>query len=255
MKLSIFPYIGNKRKEIKYFNEYLNMKNIDNFIDAFCGTCSVPVYIYHNKKKCNFIMNDIDKTLIEIYKDIQLNGFDKYVKFYNDFLKELTKENRIEKMIYLRQNKENKLYYFVHLKMSTSLKYKRLPKTELKEDDYKYVIEFIRDKRTKFYNLDYSEIFKMKFKKSYYFIDPPYFFSFNSNYSNFGNVTKENNKYKDNTKMYIDILNLFKKRKNILMIISKNEIISYLYKKYIVKEYDKRYELTKVKAVHMIVYK
>jgi hypothetical protein len=119
----------------------------------------------------------------------------------------------------------------------------------------KFLIFFDWIKKSKFTNLNYSEIFDeyANKKNCFIFLDPPYLDSFNNNYNN-GNKNDINNYIIDKTNIFIDIIVLLKKSKcEIMLIINKNAITNFLYKKYIKDEYNKLYQCTKNKTIHYII--
>lgn len=64
-----FSYCGNKREEVEYILDNLNLEGITTIIEPFCGSCALSYYIstkYPNKFK--YILNDIDNKLIELLK-------------------------------------------------------------------------------------------------------------------------------------------------------------------------------------------
>ena len=53
-----FPYVGNKREEVEYILNNLNLDNITTIIEPFCGSCALSYYIstkYPNKFKYIYI--------------------------------------------------------------------------------------------------------------------------------------------------------------------------------------------------------
>ena len=58
----------------------------------------------------------------------------------------------------------------------------------------------------------------------------------------------------DKTEIYIDILNFLKRAEcKILLIIGCNAITEYLYKGYIIGKYEKRYDITGKKSIHLVI--
>ena len=63
-------YAGNKRNEVLKLYETIepNLKDIKTIIEPFCGTSAFSYYIsLKHPKKFNYILNDNNKYLIELY--------------------------------------------------------------------------------------------------------------------------------------------------------------------------------------------
>ena len=113
---------------------------------------------------------------------------------------------------------------------------------------YDEIDKLYRSPRVHYSCQDYKTIFE-QFKddeKALLFLDPPYFNSFNAKYSDFdGACITEDGMRIDNTRMYVDILNLLKSAKcRVIMIINKSALLDELYRDFIGEQYDKIYSLT-----------
>lgn len=244
-----FSYQGNKRQEMKYIN--IDFDNYDIIIEPYAGSCSFSHYLYFNKglKNKEYIINDIDSNLIKLFNDIKQSGSKKYYDYCNDFLlkyKEETKE-AIEDFKNKIKNKENslldyffynKIYNFHKGKFPTRGFGKKLKENTQTDEFYK---------KAHIYNVDAFEIIE-KYKdnhKALIFLDPPYFNSCNNNYIMNNDILKDENNniiYEDGTKLYIDLLDLYKGSKcKLFMIINGNSILNYLYRDYITNKYIKKY--------------
>lgn len=278
--LGILPYVGNKQSEIKFFDKYLDNENIKKVYEPFCGSCSVSLYLFSKNNNIKSFCNDIDNGLINFYKQIQ----DKPIEFINEYNKLIPECGKFEKNEYekiiqeYKKSVENNIYtfnsavlYFFFNKIYNVRRglypiNKKYNKINI--DNYKTFFDWL--KNTTFSNLDYIEFIKdiENKKDSFIFLDPPYFNSINTEYKSFKNYNSVNTEYKkfkrksigvdyfivDNTKIFTDILDILKKKKNkTLLIINKSCIIEYLYKKYIKEEYIKLYRMTKKKTFHLIV--
>ena len=66
-----FGYAGNKRKETQKLYEHVEskLKHINTIIEPFCGTSAFSFYMStKHPLKFNYILNDNNKHLIELYK-------------------------------------------------------------------------------------------------------------------------------------------------------------------------------------------
>ena len=140
--------------------------------------------------------------------------------------------------------------------MHTSVKISN--KKEINMDDFTTFFKWI--KHTTFTCQDYNAcINKYKNKNVFLFIDPPYFSSYNKEYITHDKITEnmdsKTGRNNDNTKMYIDILHLLQHnlKCQIMLIISSNALIDYVFKDYIIGTYEKTYQMTHKTATHNIV--
>lgn len=260
-----FSYVGGKNREMKYIDDIidnLDKETIKNIIEPFAGSSAFSRYMFFNKEynKCNYIINDNDKELIDFYKQIKKNGSNSLVDALNKKIDEKhTKETH--KKLYSEyketkdvQIKNTNLYIlkkfcFKRIEIFSS----RIPKKK----EYYYIDNFYNKyNNLKIYNDDFIKIID-KYKNdstALIFLDPPYFDSFNSVYFMYEKDKTTENKIKiDNTKMYIDILEYLKNCKcKIIMIINSNKILDYLYKDYIKKRYNKTYQMSKKNTEHIV---
>ena len=252
-----YSYIGNKRNDLKFFKDYINFKKCDTICEPFCGSCAFSIYSNNGLKK--FILNDTDSELIEFYEDVKDNKFNEYLEYIKDFAEE---ENIKEKWEELKK-KENKNKFDVFLINKLSSFRRGLLKDNIfkkinnitNTEKYENIVNFYTKNEIKLKNKDYLKIFEeVKDKENVFvFLDPPYLDSYNSSYSSYAPDTK-NKIIFDNTKMYIDILELLKNGKcKVLLIINKNAINEYIFKDFIKGEYNKIYQITKRITDHLII--
>ena len=90
-------YIGGKHKIIRQLKEYFP-KNIDTFVDLFCGGLDVAINIKANKTICN----DINLYLIAIYKEFQKLNIEELLEYI---------DNRIDEYKLSKTNKEGYLSF------------------------------------------------------------------------------------------------------------------------------------------------
>ncbi len=64
----IFCYSGNKRNETDNFSSCVNLEDIQNIIEPFCGSSALSYSIWlEHKDKYNYYLNDLDDKLINVY--------------------------------------------------------------------------------------------------------------------------------------------------------------------------------------------
>ena len=82
--------------------------------------------------------------------------------------------------------------------------------------------------------------------KMLFYMDPPYMDSFNGGYTSYHTTNyNEDLSVKDNTKMYIFLLEYLKNCKcKVLFSINDNSLTNYLYKDYIRETYNHKYQST-----------
>ena len=108
----IIPYVGNKREEVEIIYEnikpYIDDKKI--IIEPFCGSSSISYYIsLQQPNKYKYILNDLDKNLIELYKIMK--DEDKLKNFIDHINKLCFVNNKfIDKETYLNLIKKDDMY-------------------------------------------------------------------------------------------------------------------------------------------------
>jgi len=251
-EINLFGRLGNKDNDIKFFLKYLP-KDIKNVIEPFGGTFACIKKEY-NDDKYNKYVNDLDDNLYLIYTNPELyleckKKFNEIAEKhlivdsktvnYNNFIEEF---NKVEMNIKLKD--------YIIRECIIRGRMVKINKT-LKTYDFKKYLDF--HKKINFTNDDYKIIIdKFKYNEdSFIILDPPYLFSDNNNY-------KSQRDDSDMSDIMVYILELFNDEKvkcKLLFIINKLKIISYLFKNYIVGEYEKIYQIAKKKETHLIIAK
>ena len=104
-------------------------------------------------------------------------------------------------------------------------------------------------KHSKITNKDYKEIIN-EYKdneNAFIYLDPPYVDSYNTGYVGYqkGRFDEELNVI-DNTKIYIDLLNILSCKCKVLFSINENAITKHIYKDFIKETYNHKYSLGKI---------
>ena len=203
--LNHFPitWFGNKRVEVNYIIPNLNLEGKKTIIEPFCGSAAISFWIWKiYGDKFNYILNDKDEDLYNIYKYLIENDIEYIEKEINKLRKEITtkelfNEYKIKKDVIsiivcnVRTIDINK----TKLKSYSNIKYK-FNKLQL---DF---IKFIKSSCVKVCNKDWKDIFDefKDDKESILLFDPPYINTYNDTYRHkeltVYDTFKKKNKYK-----------------------------------------------------------
>lgn len=254
---SIITRIGNKSKYIKYFEKYIP-RDYNTYIEPFVGSGSLLLYLKPKK----FIINDINKELIDIWKLLKDDPkylINKVKLFRNKYLKLTTNE---DKLIFLKNETEklNNMKYSINKSILwltlNRMSYRgslNISKNKFKFGSINNINDiipiifkiefsnrilninnyFINNKNNKIYNKDYKEILKKAKQGDFIFLDPPYLCKLNDyNYNTNENI---------NNNFIIELYNECKKldHKNVKwMMTQKNtKEIKYIFKEYKIRKY------------------
>lgn len=245
-----FGYTGNKREEVEIIYDNLNFDGITTIIEPFCGSCAMSYYISLNKKGINYIFNDNNNFLKEMYEImIDDNKIDEFEKLYYETLiyinKEKDKYNEIIK-------KKNLIGWYIGNR-NFSIRPNLFPSGQLQIFDRKInlkelpIYNFFNNNNIEFYNKDWIEIYNeyRNNKECLILFDPPYLSTCNDFYMNASVNIYE----------YIFYNDIRKENAKIYFILEKIWIIVLLFKDFNIIEYDKRYSGNKKKNVKHIIIK
>lgn len=258
-KYFYFPYVGGKSKELKYIYKYCDISKYDVIIEPFCGSSAFSYDVFLKDHNKTFILNDINKTLINLLSDIKKNTSKKYINYCSgNWIQGKTTKEEYEKII----NKDCLESYFYKNKIyniRTGL-YPLKKSFKFNYNEYIKLDSFYMSDNVFLYNEDYKNIIE-KYKdneKAFIFLDPPYFLSFNSSYtkngSGFGGNEMSKKEYTDPTKEYIYIRNALTNYKcKILIIINDCELLKDYFNLFYKESYGKEYQITKKKSKHMVI--
>lgn len=251
----ITPYTGNKREEVEIIYEnikgYIEDKKI--IIEPFCGSSAISYYIsLQQPNKYKYILNDLDKNLIELYK-IMKDEF-KLKKFVDEINKRCWEDDKfIDKETYLNLiNKDDVYAWFIKFKFYNMrpglypLSPRNPKKLNIDEINNKPIINFLRTEDIEFKNMEAIDIYEeYKDNKDVFFImDPPYLMACNSFYDN--DKSKKLN-------IYEYFIYNHANNKNICFVLEKNWVVKLLFVKYKSISYDKKYNgYCKKKSKHII---
>jgi len=250
-----FPYLGNKRQMVEIFYNNIDLSNYKTIIEPFAGSAAVSYYIsLQNPGKFEYIINDNNKYLIELYKiaknkkklktlENKINNllFDKDNNFISkQEYDKIKKEDNIE--AYIISNKYHSivpgLYPLIKLDKQNKL-------NKLNFEDIP-IINFIRNEKIKFYNIDALDIFNKYHnnKEALIILDPPYLLTNNSFYMN--------PQFKIYEYFYKNIDTIY--NAGVVLLLEHNWIMDMLFKNYNKLSYDKIYQTTKKNTKETIFY-
>lgn len=244
-----FPYSGNKRNEVENLLQYIesqqDFNNIETIIEPFCGSSALSYYISTKyPKKFKYVLNDMDKNLIDLYKLV------KDERKFKKFNEELNKKVKliINKEAYDLIKKENTFLSWFIIHKIYGIK-PGLYKIDYKPQEYNLndipIVQFIKNEEIEYFNIE-GEIILQKYKdnsNNFLFIDPPYVDCCNLFYSN-----TKTNIYEYACNNDINNMNAF-----VIFVLEDNWIMKLLFKDYIKQTYNKLYQATKRQTQHILI--
>lgn len=244
----LISYSGNKRGEMKTIKYFVDLTNIENIIEPFCGSSAFSFYIWleNQDKNINYYLNDNDILTHGIYDFIKKKTKEEIENEVNEMLKDFTQE-KFKEVIAKKKNKtmmEN--LCFVLCSRGQMSIYKKREKYKLNKNQIKF-IEFIKLNNVNIINKDWREIYEnhKDNEKSFVFFDPPYILSYNLFYND---LKTDINPYE-----YFWINDLNNQKCKIMFVLEKIWFINLLFKNNIKYEYEKIYQARKRKTQHLII--
>jgi DNA adenine methylase len=233
----IVKWSGGKSDEIKNFQSHIP-KDYEIYLEPFIGGGSV--FFSENPKKA--VISDVHKELIDLYNSIKDGNSNDIYNFMETHDNDETIYYEVrDKMEHKTVLDNAKRFYYLRKTCFRGMlrynksggfnipfgKYKQINYEDLKNKNYEDLL-----KRTTILNKSFEYIFEnYNSEKNFMFLDPPYDSEFTDyGYCQFGKKEQEK------------LAECFKNTKiRCLMIIGKTNLISELYKDYIVGEYKKNY--------------
>lgn len=240
-----YPYAGNKRQEVEKIVNAMMLRGVKTIIEPFCGSSAVSYYISTMyPKKYKYILNDIDKHLISLFKIAQDNDKLKLLEDeiniliiditkvkYNEIVKKDTLATHIIK---------NKIYAIRAGLFPLDYKHKNIDLINCP------IVKFLQTENIEFTNEDAIICYNkhVNDKSNLIFIDPPYLQSCNDMYTN-----------RQNTNIYEYLFNnnIKNAKAQIILCLENNWIIKLLFKKHTQITYPKTYEMSKKLTEHVII--
>lgn len=276
----ILKYRGGKSREIKYFKEYI--PKFDTYIEPFFG--GGAVYFYLEPEKA--ILNDVNKKLIDFYRDVQVN-FPRIHRELSSLERQYTENRAVfndrksknpgsrvtdpnEKIYYKIRDMYNKkipyeyaygtIYFYINKTAYSGMirynkngeynvpygRYVNFNTHLLTEEHFKLL------SNAKLMNSDYEQAFDKAQTGDFIFLDPPY----DTTFSEYGNeVFTGDFGEEEHRRLAADFRNLPCKS---MMVIGETQLTSELYSQFIKKKYKKKYSVNirnrfKSEANHLII--
>jgi site-specific DNA-adenine methylase len=240
---NIINRLGNKETDMKHFKHLLPL-DVKTVAEPFSGSFAVIKHFYKDWEKYNFHINDTDETLFYAFQ---------HYKHIQDVIYEL---NRVYNDDFDMRKRDFRKF-FDTLELTPHVK-EHIRKTHFvrgqlwrcPKDPRNYnPVEASILENAIITNWDYKDMFEVykDDEDAFLFLDPPYLYSDNSNYASQIRET-------DMTQIVVDILEYLRVCKcKVMLVINKLNILSYLFSDYIKGEYEKIYQLSKKKAMHLII--
>lgn len=252
-------YVGNKKNEFKYFENYLNFTGIKNIIEPFCGSCSISFKIYKKHgNKFNYYLNDNDSKHIKLLNFLKSTNTDEIEKGINDIIQTINGKDDFVGL-YNKCKENMNMYEYIYFSKYSFMKrlgmyYTRGNRGKNGTTMFKLsklnleFIEFLKQDSVYILCGDWYDIFnKHKNKESFFIFDPPYIDSCNEYYRQVSNGAinvyeyfYENDYSNSNTKICFILENIW--------------IIKLLFRNYKTIEYNKCYSISKKNTKHSFIY-
>lgn len=242
-------YAGNKRLEVENLYSILNFNDVTDIIEPFCGSCAMSFYIsLQQPKRFRYILNDKNDYLREMFNiicdDERLSIFETELKNTIDFIKG-NKENYIQVV-----KKNNLMGWFISNRFYTikaGLYPANKPNNIFK---FKSIMEypiynFFKNERIIFTSDDGLNIYNeyKQNKNALILLDPPYMNCDNSFY-----LSPDVNIYE-----YLHNNNIDNEDSKIILVLENNWIINMMFKKNVISEYNKFYQVSKKQTSHIVI--
>jgi hypothetical protein len=243
------PYAGNKRNEINIFYNNINFDNIGTIVEPYCGSCAMSYYIWTKKPNLKYILNDANTFLKDMYDIIKDD--DRCLEFETN-INNLISSFKNNKNKYLEViDKQKTLYGWFIANKIYSIRPGLFPKDknykeQIKLSDYP-IYNFFKNGNIEFTSED-GLVCYAKYKNdetNLLLLDPPYINSCNYFYNNIDNNTYEyfykNHINKEKAKIYLILEDIW----IIRLLFNENPKL---------ETYEKKYEMTKKKTNHIVIY-
>lgn len=182
------PYQGSKRALAPFILNYFP-EGLGRLIEPFAGSAAVSIAAAMRNKAKNFIINDINESLIDLLKIIinepaQISSA--YEKLWNEQLgnekefflatrERFNKEKRSDDFLYvLARCIKGAVRYNANGDFNQSADNRRKGKNPINMKQEIFALSNYLIDKTEFHSTDYSEIFAMANEEDLIYMDPPY---------------------------------------------------------------------------------
>ena len=270
---TFIKWSGNKTQHINKFIQYIPEFE-GTYIEPFVGSGAMLLYIEPEK----WIINDINKDLINIYKNVKKCP-DKIIKEFKNFdrkFRNVEKNQKINLCKKITQNlSNNNVYDYKRASNYILMKYCSFTGEIIIKNEYTFeglsrniyinniysflsdkfyrnllqVSEFLNETKGKIYNKDYTTILEKAKEGDFVFLDPPYIedhdYQFNYNKDEILNIDFINN-------LYQQVKNLDEHGVLWLMTQADTNVIKNTFKDYTIKKM-KVYRVAQKKYVNELI--
>lgn len=252
-----FRYEGNKRNECDNIYKSLNFTNIDTIIEPFCGSCAISYYIWLKHPNINFKLNDNNKFIKDLYDICQDDN--KIKEFEEEYKKKVLYFSNFDEDFNIRKQKYNEtlkdrndllnIYigckiYCIHPFLYPIDKRNYKTNINIKETP---IYNFFKNGNIEFTCDDAINIYN-KYKnnnKNIIILDPPYISLSNDFY-----INSDMNIYE-----YLYNNSIKNEKAKIYLILNDIWINRLLFRNCnFLSIYEKKYEVSKKKVNHIIIY-
>lgn len=246
-----FAYPGNKRTEYKEVKDLISpyFDTLETFVEPFCGSCAISYSIFKDlgdSKK--YHMNDIDSNLCSFYQNIKDDNIEKMKQTLKDKYEHIQKEEYTN----IIKNKEKTFDEWLLLKIFNGAGKACYPTNKTfptlkKWNSQNPYVSFL--KHTGVSNSNFKDVmeFYKNDEKTFLFIDPPYINSNNEWYD------REENK-EDFESLFLYIRDFMESSKcKAMLVVNDRLLMRLLFPTMIKKRYNKLYQITKRKDVHLVI--
>ncbi len=208
---SAFNYTGAKYPILEQiFTHFPN--DVEIFYDVFCGGGSVFI----NSNYQNIVANDVIKPLIDFYKELKVNDWETILTNLKPFILDKSDKEAYSKSRSLFNANQTPYHFFSLIQSCTNNMMRFNKKFEFnqtwgnrgfgKKTEEKLFAywEKLKDKNVEFYNINYIDLLPIILedkRKSFVYLDPPYFGTL-SGYNTYWSKELEEKIY-----YFLDILN------------------------------------------------
>jgi site-specific DNA-adenine methylase len=250
-------YAGNKYKETKkYFIDKLDTSKYKYIAEPFGGIFGFSRAVGEVDKNIKFLVNDIDGDLITAHKLFKTAKSYTIQKCIKKRLNEIKTDDDTDcslKQKLIKLEDDDVYSRMLRIIAKSSFYVNFVTKLRQKIDNIPSGLKAIRDilDRCSFFNLDYMDFVKKvndNYKDVLFYFDPPYFDSKNFAYIAVNNKNKE---VVDNSKIYIDMMQIFNTGVKFMAVLNDLVIFRHLFKDHKYFHYSKTYQFTNKKAQHI----
>lgn len=270
---TFIKWSGNKSKHINKIKDFIP-KEYNVYIEPFLGSGAMFLYL----QPSNWIINDINKDLINIWKNV-MHKYKEIIKIFQDFKKNIVGLNNTEKIAICKQltSKIPELKYDVkrasifllmkycaymgHIFVNNVFVFHGLDGplyngkqeyflSEKYSDNLTDIHKYMIETNGKILNTDYKNVLKKAKRDDFVFLDPPYIEEHNYKF-NYNKNEKLNMKFVK--ELYKQVKELDKRGVKWLMTQADTHDVRTIFQEYNIKEYSVYRAISKTYKKELII--